>query len=690
MKRKLNKDDIPESTPSTQKAELKAAHNLPSFDEFGLDARILQGVVKQKFAVPTPVQAAAIPLALEGKDILARSRTGSGKTAAYVLPILQSILVRKSVPDSAKCTSALILVPTRELAGQVTKVTQALSAYCGQEIRAENLTRKEDDKVQRARLANLPDIVVATPGRVAYHIKGGALSVEQVTYLVIDEADLVLSYGYEDDLDLLSKSLPRGGVQVFLMSATLKADLDALRGLFCRDPVVLELDEQEKEDINKRLAQYVVKCAEDEKFLLVYAIFKLELVKGKCIIFVADIDRCYRLKLFLEQFGIRSCVLNSELPVNSRIHVVEEFNKNVYDIIIATDEHEVIGGEESNQERKQKEIEAAEIKEKAAEKDNTSSQGGPEKEKEDHEEDKEEEWGGIGDKDGGKEGDKGGEEGKNQNEEVKDDNASISVPSKKEASGKDAKSSKKSRSGRPKDFGISRGIDFNAVRCVLNFDLPQTSTSYTHRIGRTARANNSGLALSFAIPKHLYRKHPPTSHPACANDEVVLDHIAKAQAARGAELKPYAFDMQALAGFRYRLGDALRAVTRVAVREARARELRRELLRSEKLRRRWEERPEEVRALIGRHDGAVGTARVQPHLKHVPEYLVPGGLGAKKKAAEVAPFVGLRKDEGEENRIRKARRINRMKGKGGKGGKGKPMGKKADPLKTFSSGKGRR
>jgi ATP-dependent RNA helicase DDX56/DBP9 len=80
------------------------------------------------------------------------------------------------------------------------------------------------------------------------------------------------------------------------------------------------------------------RCGEDEKFLLAYVIFKLRLIKGKCIIFVADIDRSYRLKLFFEQFGIRSCILNSELPVNSRIHVVEEFNRNVYDIIIASDE----------------------------------------------------------------------------------------------------------------------------------------------------------------------------------------------------------------------------------------------------------------------------------------------------------------------------------------------------------------
>lgn len=106
------------------------------------------------------------------------------------------------------------------------------------------------------------------------------------------------------------------------------------------------------------------RCGEDEKFLLIYVIFKLQLVKGKCIIFVADIDRCYRLKLYFEQFGIRSCILNSELPVNSRIHVVEEFNRNAYDIIIASDEKEVLGNEEkAEEEQEDEEKEDGEAKE---------------------------------------------------------------------------------------------------------------------------------------------------------------------------------------------------------------------------------------------------------------------------------------------------------------------------------------
>ena len=122
------------------------------------------------------------------------------------------------------------------------------------------------------------------------------------------------------------------------------------------------------------------RCGEDEKFLLAYVIFKLQLIKGKCIIFVSDIDRCYRLKLFFEQFGIKSCVMNSELPVNSRIHIIEEFNRGIYDIIIASDERNELLGDDEKPEAKpvaengeQEATEVAEADSKRAKKRRKSS-----------------------------------------------------------------------------------------------------------------------------------------------------------------------------------------------------------------------------------------------------------------------------------------------------------------------------
>lgn len=332
---------------------------------------------------------------------------------------------------------------------------------------------------------------------------------------------------------------------------------------------------------------------------------------------MGDVDRCYRVKLFLEQFGIKSCVLNSELPINSRLHVVEEFNKGVYDIIIAADDQEVMGEHKSFKKARE------------------AIEGEGEKEEIGSSEDEEEPEG---------------------------------------SSGKQKSRPEKRRkmTGKDKDYGISRGIDFQNVACVLNFDLPTTAKSYTHRIGRTGRAGKAGMALSFVVPADQYGKHKPTSIASAKHDETRLSKIVKRQSKLGHEVKPYHFEMQQVDAFRYRMTDALRAVTRLAVQEARAREIRQELIKSEKLKRHFEENPDELRQL--RHDGELRAARVQPHLKHVPEYLMPA-KGRKGISKEDVGYVGFSKTN--ENRIRKARDRNRGRGKGKKTGK-------VDPLKTFN------
>lgn len=196
MKRKLNENDVPE--PSAE----------ASFASFGLEPRLLRGIKDQKWSSPTLVQSKAVPLALEGSDILARSGTGTGKTAAYLLPILQKIVRRDS---TTAATSALILVPTKELAAQVTKLAQSLAAYTS--IRALNIAGKENDAVQRAKLAELPRIVVGTPARTLENVKNGALSLKDLAHMVIDEGDLVMGYGFKDDLQGIANAMPKG-VQV--------------------------------------------------------------------------------------------------------------------------------------------------------------------------------------------------------------------------------------------------------------------------------------------------------------------------------------------------------------------------------------------------------------------------------------------------------------------------------------------
>lgn len=157
---------------------------------------------------------------------------------------------------SLKATTGLILVPTRELAEQVQNVITSFSVFCGKEIRSVNLTQKVADAVQRSMLSDFPDLVVSTPSRVLANLGNSALSLENLTHLVIDEADLVLSYGYDEDMHALSKVIPRG-VQTFLMSATLTTEVDTLKGLFCRSPVTLKLEDKEEEGAG--VSQFIVR-----------------------------------------------------------------------------------------------------------------------------------------------------------------------------------------------------------------------------------------------------------------------------------------------------------------------------------------------------------------------------------------------------------------------------------------------
>ncbi|XP_030290523.1 putative ATP-dependent RNA helicase DDX56 [Sparus aurata] len=497
------------------------------FHEMGLDDRLLKAVADLGWSQPTLIQEKAIPLALEGKDLLARARTGSGKTAAYAIPVIQRILTSKqSVREQD--VRALVLVPTKELGQQVQNMMRKLAAFCSRDVRVADISGKADLSAQRPILMEKPDVVVGTPSRVLAHLNAQNLVLHStLEMLVVDEADLLFSFGFEADLKNLLCHLPKI-YQSFLMSATFTEDVQALKELLLHNPVILKLQGSQLPG-GSQLQQYSIKCEEEDKFLLIYTLLRLRLVQGKTLVFVGAVDRCYRLKLFLEQFSIPACVLNSELPVQSRCHIITQFNQGFYDYIIATDEQSLSAPAGAAQ---------------------TS-------------------------------------EGKG----------------KRKATEKEAKS-------KDKEYGVSRGVDFQNVSNVINFDFPTTVDSYIHRVGRTARADNPGTALSFVS----------------STETALLTEVEEALMGDNADcvLKPYQFKMEEIEGFRYRCRDAMRSVTKQAVREARLKEIKQELLNSEKLKTYFEDNPRDLQLL--RHDKDLHPAVVKPHLKNVPEYLVPETL----------------------------------------------------------------
>ncbi|XP_042490530.1 DEAD-box ATP-dependent RNA helicase 16-like [Macadamia integrifolia] len=323
---------------------------IKTFEELGLEPRLIRALTKKGITKPTPIQQVAIPLILEGKDVVARAKTGSGKTFAYLLPLLQKLFLNVGSPKTAP--SALVLVPTRELCHQVYSEVLSLIEACRVQLKVVQLTSGMPISDLRAALSGPPDVLVSTPACISTCMSGDVLQPkslqDSLSILVMDEADLLLSYGYEDDLKALTPHIPRR-CQSLLMSATSSADVEKLKKLVLHNPFILTLPEvgDTKDDIiPKNVQQFWISCSARDKLLHILALLKLELVQKKVLIFVNTIDMAFRLRLFLEQFGIRSAVLNGELPQNSRLHILEEFNAGLFDYLIATDGSQIKEKEE--------------------------------------------------------------------------------------------------------------------------------------------------------------------------------------------------------------------------------------------------------------------------------------------------------------------------------------------------------
>lgn len=313
-----------------------------SFEELGLDARLVRALLKKGIEKPTPIQHVAIPLILEGKDVVARAKTGSGKTFAYLLPLLQKLFTN-NVDRKKLAPNAFVLVPTRELCQQVYGEVLSLLELCKVQLKVVQLNTNMLASDLRAAFTGPPDVLISTPACIPKCLSSGVLQAASITSsletLVLDEADLLLSYGYENDIKALTPHVPRS-CQCLLMSATSSADVDKLKKLILHNPFILTLPEvgNHKDDvIPKNVQQFWISCPASDKLLYILSVLKLGLVQKKVLIFTNTIDMSFRLKLFLEKFGIKSAVLNAELPQNSRLHILEEFNAGLFDYLIATD-----------------------------------------------------------------------------------------------------------------------------------------------------------------------------------------------------------------------------------------------------------------------------------------------------------------------------------------------------------------
>lgn len=584
------------------------------------------------------------------------------------MPVIQHVLhaCGTAAAESAPARSpahgivALVLVPTKELCQQVFDQFRQLACYAARWVTAVELGGDVALSAQRAALLAMPDIVISTPARVLQHLQSGHIKLrESLRMLVIDESDLLFSLGYEEDLGRLLDYLPHT-YQAFLMSATLSADVQKLKKLVLHNPVVLQLQESLLPG-RDRLQQYVVRCKASDKYLIIFTLLKLRLVRGKTIIFVRSVDGCYRLKLFLEQFSIHTCVLNSELPLNSRVHVVNEFNCGKYDYVIATDEFAAHTDRDTKDETADVVAAAAIVRQSAPAIEETEERS--ETRDEDAYEADAQLSEGADDHDGGLDQTASASASASATATAVA-GASASATRGTDVPGAAATQGPEVRPGRSRrrdhEYGVSRGVDFRDISNVINFDFPTSARAYIHRCGRTARGDRHGQAISFVCDADGDR--------VLARVRSVLEDYNEADPL----IRGYVIKEQQLEGFRYRVADALNRVTRSAVREARLSELKAEMLNSERLRAHFEDNPMDMAAL--RHDRNLRPMDIQTHLKYIPDYLLPAGYVAPKGSMGSSGGLGP------------SRRDRRRGPGGGRGGRKK----RDDPLRSFRYTKRRR
>ena len=376
-----------------------------TFKSMGLNPKILKSLRKVlKWESPTTIQASTIPLALSGKDLLVQATTGSGKTAIFLLPIIHRLLElkesRSNSESSSKSVLSLILSPTNELSKQTEECCLQLLKFAPGLISVQSLNFSQSSREDFSALdVQRPDILLATPAQIAKCLTAySAKILRKVKLLAIDEADAMFSDQFEKNIKTILSYMPKH-FQSVVLSATMTEELAIIKTLLPHNLALVRLLNQELPE-KKQLKQLFIRVGHrSDRFAVLLYLFMFKKIGGKCLIFCNSKKASYKLKLFLDSFKFSCCVLNDQLPFNSRKQTVTLFNEGKFDIIIAND------------------LAAKSFQNK------------------------------------------------------------ISKHSDYE-------------------FSMSRGIDFQDVAIVVNFDFPEDSSVYIHRAGRTARGVKKGTVLS--------------------------------------------------------------------------------------------------------------------------------------------------------------------------------------------------
>jgi len=296
--------------------------NITSFNDFRITPQLKASIAKAGFTVPTPIQAQAIPPGLEGRDIIGAAQTGTGKTAAFVVPIVERLRGQRGL-------GALILTPTRELALQIEDVFHQLAR--GQ-IRVTNVIGGASMSRQQQALRQQPNVIIATPGRLLDHLGQQTVDLRPLKVLVLDEADRMLDMGFKPQIDRILAAVPKER-QTMLFSATIPEEIAQMSRAELKNPVRIEI--ARRGVTAEKVTQGVFHVSQLQKTALL--IWLLEQQTGPTLVFTKTKHRADRIARMLQGRGFTVAALHANRSLNQRIAALEGFKRGAFRVLVATD-----------------------------------------------------------------------------------------------------------------------------------------------------------------------------------------------------------------------------------------------------------------------------------------------------------------------------------------------------------------
>jgi ATP-dependent RNA helicase RhlE len=323
--------------PSTTAPDSPAIDSQPpeslAFSQVGLSESLQRAVAAQGYTLMTPIQAKAIPIVLAGRDVMGAAQTGTGKTAAFSLPLLHRMLRHEnaSMSPARHPVRALVIAPTRELADQVAANIKGYAAQT--KLRVAVVYGGIDMKPQTLELKAGVEVLVATPGRLLDHIEAKNCVLNQVEYVVLDEADRMLDIGFLPDLQRILSYLPKTR-QTLLFSATFSPEIKRLAESYLQDPILVEVARPNATATN--VEQRFFSVATDDKRAAVLKLIK-DRALTQALVFVNSKLGCARLARSFERDGLRTNALHGDKSQDERLKALEAFKRGEVDVLVATD-----------------------------------------------------------------------------------------------------------------------------------------------------------------------------------------------------------------------------------------------------------------------------------------------------------------------------------------------------------------